>query len=68
MSSASLSDLDPVASAEATPEPKTWSLVTQVKSHRVVYFTDDPAYQPPMDGDWYYVSPFAGNSPANGLT
>ena len=38
-------------------EARTWVVVTQVKSHRVVYFTDDPDYQPAMQGDWYYVSP-----------
>ncbi len=41
-----------------------WIIVSQVKSHRVVYFTDDPEYQPPMDGDWYYCSPYSGALPA----
>lgn len=47
--------------------PPTWVVVTQVKSNRVVYFTDDPAYQPPMDGDWYYYSSYQGPLP-DGMT
>lgn len=43
--------------------PVNWIIVTQVKSHRVVYFTDDPQYQPPMEGDWYYCSPYSGAMP-----
>lgn len=41
----------------------TWVIVTQVKSNRVVYFTDDPEYQPTMEGDWYYCSPYQGALP-----
>ncbi len=44
-------------------EHKAWFIVTQVKANRIVYFTDDPAYQPPMDGDWYFVSHFSGDLP-----
>jgi len=33
----------------------TWFVVSQCKSNRVVYFTDDTDYVPPMQGDWYYV-------------
>jgi Cupin-like domain len=44
-----------------------WFIVSQVKSHRVVYFTDDENYQPPTEGDWYMVSPFLGDLP-EGLT
>ncbi len=44
-----------------------WVIVSQVKSHRVVYFTDDPSYQPPMDADWYYCSPYSGGLPT-GMT
>jgi hypothetical protein len=29
----------------------------------VVYFTDDPDYTPPTEGDWYYVSPYQGELP-----
>lgn len=47
--------------------PAHWIIVTQVKSHRVVYFTDDPQYQPPMEGDWYYCSPYGGLLP-EGIT
>ena len=53
-------------SIEPLPEMSkahSWVVVTQVKSHRIVYFTDDPDYQPPMQGDWYYVSPFEGPLP-----
>ena len=46
------------------PPSAQWVIVTQVKSHRVVYFTDDPHYQPAMEGDWYYYSPFSGAIPA----
>jgi len=42
---------------------KTWFVVSQVKSHRVVYFTDDSDYTPPSEGDWYYVSPYQGDLP-----
>jgi hypothetical protein len=42
---------------------KTWFIVSQVKSHRVVYFTDDPGYTPPTEGDWFYVSPYQGELP-----
>jgi hypothetical protein len=50
---------------EAAVQPllKTWYIVSQVKSHRVVYFTDDPDYTPPTEGDWYYVSPYQGELP-----
>lgn len=50
--------------AENTP-PKgdDWIIVSQVKSNRVVYFTDDPEYQPPMQGDWCYASPYQGKLP-----
>lgn len=52
-----------LAATAAAPAASTWIIVTQVKSNRVVYFTDDPLYQPPMDGDWYYCSPHAGALP-----
>lgn len=48
------------------PHP-AYTIVTQVKAHRVVYFTDDADYQPPMEGDWYYVSSFQGPLP-DGMT
>lgn len=74
MSFSSIADFDVAAAsrsdlsqADAVAGQKTsnvsWLVVTQVKSHRVVYFTDDPTYQPAMDGDWYYVSPFTGALP-----
>ena len=49
---------EPEPEAAAEPAAKPWTIVTQVKSNRVVYFTDDPSYEPLMDGDWYYVSIF----------
>ena len=42
----------------------SWIIVAQVKSNRVVYFTDDPDYQPAMEGDWYFVSQYLGELPA----
>jgi hypothetical protein len=45
----------------------TWFVVSQCKSNRVVYFTDDTDYAPPMHGDWYYVSPHQGELP-DGMT
>jgi len=48
----------------ATESPfSTWFIVSQVKSNRIVYFTDDADYAPPMQGDWYYVSPYQGALP-----
>lgn len=41
----------------------SWTIVSQCKSDRVVYFTDDPQYQPPMEGDWYYCSIYQGVLP-----
>ncbi len=38
-------------------------VISQVKSDRVVYFTDDPEFTPTMDGDWYYVSSYLGKLP-----
>ena len=55
----------PVDSSE--PAQCRWLVVSQVKSYRVVYFTDDPEYVPPMHGDWYYVSPHQGDMP-KGMT
>ena len=43
--------------------PRVLTIVTQVKSNRVVYFTDDADYLPPTDGDWYYVSSTLGDLP-----
>ena len=47
----------------AVPGQTTWRVVSQVKSNRVVYFTDDPDYTPPTEGDWYYISPYQGELP-----
>lgn len=50
--------------AAAEQAQVTFTIVTQVKSNRVVYFTDDPDYAPPMDGDWHYISRYQGALPA----
>ena len=55
---------DAALTTEAATGQKTRVIVTQVKSNRVVYFTDDPDYAPPMDGDWYYLSHYLGDLPA----
>lgn len=62
MTSNALMDM-PHSAAELLLDVKTWLVVSQVKSHRVVYFTDDPDYTPPTEGDWYYVSPYQGELP-----
>lgn len=46
---------------------KVWVIVSQVKSHRLVYFTDDLSYRPPTQGDWYHVSQHRGDLPV-GMT
>jgi len=53
-------------STELAQNP-TWLIVSQVKSNRVVYFTDDTDYRPPMQADWCYISPFRGALP-QGMT
>ena len=53
--------------AQHTLAPNTWIVISQCKSDRVVYFTDDPHYQPPMEGDWYYCSTYLGDLP-HGMT
>jgi hypothetical protein len=44
-----------------------WFIVSQVKVHRVIYFTDDPNYQPPSEGDWFFVTHYLGDLP-DGMT
>ncbi|WP_219211623.1 hypothetical protein [Variovorax boronicumulans] len=60
-------DSEPQALSNATVGQSDWWVVSQVKSHRVVYFTDDADYAPPREGDWYYVSPYRGQLP-KGMT
>ncbi|HEX7639894.1 MAG TPA: hypothetical protein VF457_15970 [Burkholderiaceae bacterium] len=50
--------------AEAHPG---WYVVSQVKTYRVIYFTDDPDYRSPTEGDWFFVSHHRGDLPA-GMT
>ncbi|GLZ23097.1 hypothetical protein [Burkholderia plantarii] len=40
-----------------------YTIVTQVKSTRVIYFTDDSDYVPSADGDWYFASTYRGDLP-----
>lgn len=47
-----------------TREP-LYTILTQVKSARVVYFTDDPDYVPAVVDDWYFVSSYRGTLPSN---
>jgi hypothetical protein len=60
---------DFIATASATPVPSTkgearsWLIVSQYKSDRVVYFTDDPEFDIPASADWCYVSPYLGALP-----
>jgi len=56
---------DRVEAAKAAEAAPGFVIVTQVKSNRVVYFTNDPDYSPPMDGDWYYISHYLGELPAD---
>ncbi len=44
-----------------------WLLVTQYRSDRLVYFTDDPEFTMPADADWCYLSPYVGELP-QGMT
>ncbi|MBB3211651.1 hypothetical protein FHW67_000899 [Herbaspirillum sp. Sphag1AN] len=48
-------------------EGQQYVVLTQVKSYRVVYFTTDPQYVPPMEGDWYFASTYQGVLP-QGMT
>jgi hypothetical protein len=49
---------------EVDMQDKVWIIVSQVKSHRLVYFTDDLNYRPPTEGDWYHISQHRGQLPA----
>lgn len=49
------------------PASTAWTIVSQCKSDRVVYYTDDPEYHPPMQGDWCYCSTYLGELP-QGMT
>ena len=53
--------------ADSAPSPAAthpgWFIVSQVKTNRVIYFTDDQDYAPAMDGDWYFVSHYLGDIP-----
>lgn len=40
-----------------------YTIVTQAKSFRVVYFTNDPNYVPVTEGDWYFNSSYRGELP-----
>jgi hypothetical protein len=49
--------------AAAGPGANAWFIVSQVKANRVVYFTNDPEYRPPQEGDWYFVTHYVGDLP-----
>ena len=53
--------------AATVPSHPGWFIVSQVKVHRVIYFTDDPAYRPPTEGDWFFVTHYLGDLP-EGMT
>ncbi len=64
LQSAINADVIKIAGAEeATQAAVIYTVVAQVKSFRVVYFTTDPDYVAPQDGDWYYVSSYSGPLP-----
>jgi hypothetical protein len=48
-------------------ETNVYTIVTQAKSFRVVYFTSDPEYIPVTEGDWYFSSSYRGALP-DGMT
>ena len=50
-------NLEPLVSPETVASQQNWTVISQVKSHRIVYFTDDENYSLTFEGDWYYVSP-----------
>jgi len=53
----------PAGSMDIESEAGTYCVVTQVKSDRVIYFTDDAAFVPQESGDWFYVSVYRGLLP-----
>jgi hypothetical protein len=53
----------PSSATDAAAHHSGWFIVSQVKTHRVVFFTDDQGFVPAMEGDWYYVSHFLGELP-----
>src|SRR3954453_6139545 len=64
-----LSDARAADDAERTHSgaAKQWLVVTQFKSDRVIYYTDDHDFDIPADADWCYVSPYEGDLP-EGMT
>ncbi|MBD2512753.1 hypothetical protein H6G91_37160 [Nostoc muscorum FACHB-395] len=62
-----ITDLEQTQLSEPVTSTRTWTIVSQVKSHRVVYFTEDTNYTLPAEGDWYYLSPYIGELP-KGIT
>jgi hypothetical protein len=62
-----ITDLEQTQLSDPVTSTGTWTIVSQVKSHRVVYFTEDANYTPPAEGDWYYLSPYIGELP-KGIT
>ena len=60
-------ELEQIQISDTAISLRHWTIISQVKSYRVVYFTDDENYIPSMEGDWYYVSPYIGELP-KGMT
>jgi len=46
---------------------RAYVVITQVKSHRVIYYTDDPDFVPAVEEDWYYCGQYRGELPG-GMT
>jgi hypothetical protein len=67
MNSVPRSALDPLTTDRPVPAASGWFIVTQIKSNRIVYFTDDPGYTPLTEGDWYFVTHYLGHLP-DGMT
>jgi len=64
MTDAAILFSDRVAEPPQTRGATHWLIVSQVKSNRVLYFTDDQDYRPSEEGDWCYVSSHLGELPA----
>ncbi|MFM6438098.1 MAG: cupin-like domain-containing protein [Microcystis panniformis] len=60
---ASRSEIQPTYSGDVVTISQPWTIVCQVKTYRVVYFTDDEEYVPTVEGNSYYVSLYVGELP-----
>ncbi len=64
---ASLSEIQLTYPCDVVTISQSWTIVSQVKTYRVVYFTDDEEYAPTVEGNSYYVSLYVGELP-KGMT